>query len=401
MSYIEVNNLRKTFTVRKKREKGKLFREKEIVEALQGISFVVEKGELVGYIGPNGAGKSTTVKILSGILTPESGEAKVGGMVPWKERKEYVKHIGVVFGQRSQLWWDVPIVDSYSLLKDIYRIPEKDYKGRLDELVEALQLEKLLRTPLRLLSLGQKMRAELCGSLLHRPELLFLDEPTIGLDAVSKLALRDFLKWENKEHGTTIMLTTHDMEDIAELCSRVMVLGHGQKLFDGNLKDLLEKYDTVRNVTVKYDVEPVAFKEENASNLPRGVMVTKKNGEIRLVVRDKSFDEFTGACRGGVLLFHDGDLLLCFLRPLPDCLVVVQGGSKFRLSRHLGNFRFRVVQNYNSSLREGDEFECSSFFLGYPLYIPRILRNEEYTPSYIAGSANGLTTLELAQAIFN
>ncbi len=282
MSYIEVNNLRKTFTVRKKREKGKLFREKEIVEALQGISFVVEKGELVGYIGPNGAGKSTTVKILSGILTPESGEAKVGGMVPWKERKEYVKHIGVVFGQRSQLWWDVPILDSYSLLKDIYRIPEKDYKGRLDELVEALQLEKLLRTPLRLLSLGQKMRAELCGSLLHRPELLFLDEPTIGLDAVSKLALRDFLKWENKEHGTTIMLTTHDMEDIAELCSRVMVLGHGQKLFDGNLKDLLEKYDTVRNVTVKYDVEPVAFKEENASNLPRGVMVTKKNGEIRL-----------------------------------------------------------------------------------------------------------------------
>ena len=149
MSYIEVNNLRKTFTVRKKREKGKLFREKEIVEALQGISFVVEKGELVGYIGPNGAGKSTTVKILSGILTPESGEAKVGGMVPWKERKEYVKHIGVVFGQRSQLWWDVPILDSYSLLKDIYRIPEKDYKGRLDELVEALQLEKLLRTPLR------------------------------------------------------------------------------------------------------------------------------------------------------------------------------------------------------------------------------------------------------------
>ena len=282
MSYIEVNNLRKTFTVRKKREPGKVFRQKEIVEALQGISFVVEKGELVGYIGPNGAGKSTTVKILSGILTPESGEAKVGGRIPWKERKEYVKHIGVVFGQRSQLWWDVPIVDSYSLLKDIYRIPEKDYKSRMDELVEALQLEKLLRTPLRLLSLGQRMRAELCGSLLHRPELLFLDEPTIGLDAVSKLALRDFLKWENKEHGTTIMLTTHDMEDIAELCSRVMVLGHGQKLFDGNLKDLLEKYDTVRNVTVKYDDEPAVFREDHKDNLPKGVTITKKNGEIQL-----------------------------------------------------------------------------------------------------------------------
>ncbi|MBO4920781.1 MAG: ATP-binding cassette domain-containing protein [Lachnospiraceae bacterium] len=276
MSYIEVNNLRKTFTVRKKREKGKLFREKEIVSALAGISFVVEKGELVGYIGPNGAGKSTTVKILSGILTPESGEAKVGGMIPWKDRKDYVKHIGVVFGQRSQLWWDVPIVDSYSLLKDIYRIPEKDYKSRMDELVEALQLEKLLRTPLRLLSLGQKMRAELCGSLLHRPDILFLDEPTIGLDAVSKLALRDFLKWENKEHGTTIMLTTHDMEDIAALCSRVMVLGHGQKLFDGHLKDLLERFDTVRTVTVKYNTD------EPKLNLPEKVQVERSDGEIKI-----------------------------------------------------------------------------------------------------------------------
>lgn len=276
MSYIEVNNLRKNFTIRKKREKGKLFREKEIVEALQGISFVVEKGELVGYIGPNGAGKSTTVKILSGILTPESGEATVGGMIPWKERKEYVKHIGVVFGQRSQLWWDVPILDSYSLLKDIYRIPEKDYKSRMDELVEALQLEKLLRTPLRLLSLGQRMRAELCGSLLHRPELLFLDEPTIGLDAVSKLALRDFLKWENKEHGTTIMLTTHDMEDIAALCSRVMVLGHGSKLFDGRLPELLEKYDTVRTVTVKFS------SEDTILELPDGVRQEIKDGEIKV-----------------------------------------------------------------------------------------------------------------------
>ncbi|MBQ6025927.1 MAG: ATP-binding cassette domain-containing protein [Lachnospiraceae bacterium] len=276
MSYIEVNNLRKTFTVRKKREKGKLFREKEIVEALKGISFVVEKGELVGYIGPNGAGKSTTVKILSGILTPESGEAAVGGRVPWKDRKEYVKHIGVVFGQRSQLWWDVPIVDSYSLLKDIYLIPEKEYKERLDELSEALQLEKLMRTPLRLLSLGQRMRAELCGSLLHRPELLFLDEPTIGLDAVSKLALRDFLKWENKEHGTTIMLTTHDMEDIAALCSRVMVLGHGRKLFDGKLPELLEKYDTVRTVAVRFSSEDITL------SLPDGASMEKKDGEIKI-----------------------------------------------------------------------------------------------------------------------
>ena len=276
MSYIEVNNLKKDFIVKKKREKGKLLRDKETVHALKGVSFSVDKGELVGYIGPNGAGKSTTVKILSGILTPDGGEAKVGGLIPWNERKAHVKNIGVVFGQRSQLWWDVPIIDSYSLLKDIYRIPQGDYESRLKELTQALQLESLMRTPLRLLSLGQRMRAELCGSLLHRPELLFLDEPTIGLDAVSKLALRDFLKWENREYGTTIMLTTHDMEDIAALCSRVMVLGHGQKLFDGKLGDLLERYDTVRNVQVKYDGNALELR------LPEGVECRQTENGLEL-----------------------------------------------------------------------------------------------------------------------
>ena len=190
MSYIQVDHLQKTFTVRKKREKGRLLREKETITALRDLSFQIEKGELVGYIGPNGAGKSTTVKILSGILTPDSGEVRVDGRIPWAERREHVRNIGVVFGQRMQLWWDVPILDSYSLLREIYRIPEADYRTRLDELAGALQLEELLRTPLRQLSLGQRMRAELCGSLLHRPGLLYLDEPTIGLDAVSKLALR-------------------------------------------------------------------------------------------------------------------------------------------------------------------------------------------------------------------
>ncbi len=218
MSFIDVQHLCKRFYVQKKRKKGALLREKETVEALKDVSFRIEKGELIGYIGPNGAGKSTTVKILSGILTPDAGEAEVGGKIPWKNRKEYVQHIGVVFGQRMQLWWDVPILDSYSLLKDIYRIPESAYQKRLSELAEALNLGDLLRTPLRQMSLGQRMRAELCGSLLHQPEMLFLDEPTIGLDTVSKLALRDFLKWENREHRTTILLTTHDMEDIAALC---------------------------------------------------------------------------------------------------------------------------------------------------------------------------------------
>lgn len=268
MKYIQVSGLRKTFSVRKKREKGCLLRERDTVSALQDLSFQIDRGELVGYIGPNGAGKSTTVKILSGILTPDSGEVLVEGRIPWKERREHARRIGVVFGQRMQLWWDVPILDSYDLLREIYRIPEADYRSRLSELTEALQLDSLLRTPLRQLSLGQRMRAELCGSLLHRPGLLFLDEPTIGLDAVSKLALRDFLKWENREHGTTVLLTTHDMEDVAALCSRVMVLGHGKKLYDGGLPALLSRYDTIRTVTVRFE-QPDVFPELSGAEISR------------------------------------------------------------------------------------------------------------------------------------
>ena len=283
MSYIHVQNLEKRFTVREKRKKGALLREKRTVRALQDVSFNIEQGELLGLIGPNGAGKSTTVKILTGILTPDGGEVTVGGMVPWKERREHVRRIGVVFGQRTQLWWDVPIQDSYDLLKDIYRIPETDYAARLKELTEALQLGDLLRTPMRQLSLGQKMRAELCGSLLHRPELLFLDEPTIGLDAVSKLALRDFLQWENRQYGTTVLLTTHDMEDVVALCSRVMVLGHGRKLFDGTMPALLGRYDTVRTVALRYE-EPDAMPE-----LPASVPVTRDGGNIIITYSPAEF----------------------------------------------------------------------------------------------------------------
>ena len=251
MPYIDVQGLTKTFTVRKKRD-GHLLREKSTVCALDHVSFQVEQGELLGYIGPNGAGKSTTVKLLCGILTADGGTATVDGLVPWQSRKQHARNIGVVFGQRSQLWWDVPVIDSYQLLRDIYRVPESQYQKRLNELTEALSLGDFLHTPLRLLSLGQRMRAELGGSLLHSPKLLFLDEPTIGLDAVSKLQLRDFLLSENHAHGTTIMLTTHDMEDISVLCRRVLVLGHGKKLFDGELPALLARYDTVRTLRVRY-----------------------------------------------------------------------------------------------------------------------------------------------------
>ena len=252
MAYIEVRGLEKNFIVRQKRA-GRVFsRDKKIVRALDGVSFQVSRGELIGYIGPNGAGKSTTVKILSGILTPDGGEATVGGLIPGKERRRHVAHIGVVFGQRTQLWWDVAPEESYKLLRDIYRVPKDEHDRRLKELTEELRLDEFIRTPLRQLSLGQRMRAELAGSLLHNPELLYLDEPTIGLDAVSKLALRDFLRRENEKRGTTILLTTHDMEDISALCPRVMVLGHGKLLYDGGLNALVSRYDTHRLVRVRY-----------------------------------------------------------------------------------------------------------------------------------------------------
>lgn len=268
MPYIDVQGLTKTFTVRKKRD-GYLLREKNTVCALDHVSFQIEKGELIGYIGPNGAGKSTTVKLLCGILTADDGTATVGALVPWQNRKEHARRIGVVFGQRSQLWWDVPVIDSYQLLRDIYRVPETQYRRRLEELTDALALDDFLHTPLRLLSLGQRMRAELGGSLLHSPELLFLDEPTIGLDAVSKLQLRDFLLRENREHGTTILLTTHDMEDISALCRRVLVLGHGKKLFDGDLSALLARYDTQRTLRVRF------AGDAPLPDFPQGVQITR------------------------------------------------------------------------------------------------------------------------------
>ncbi len=284
MAYISVSHLDKSFVVRRRPKDGSLRllrREKTIIPALTDVSFTIDRGELVGYIGPNGAGKSTTVKILSGILTPDGGQVDIGGLTPWLSRKAHVRRIGVVFGQRTQLWWDVPVSDSYALLKDIYRIPEKDYKSRLEELCSALELNGILSTPLRQLSLGQRMRAELCGSLLHRPELLFLDEPTIGLDAVSKLALRSFLLQENQTHGTTILLTTHDMTDIAALCRRVMVLGRGSLLYDGDLPSLLGRYDTQGALKAAY------ADNRTLPVLPDGVTITQGEDGSFLLSYDK------------------------------------------------------------------------------------------------------------------
>lgn len=241
---ITMENVCKSYKVAKRNAgfgeacKALFHREYEVIHALNDVSFTISDGEMVGYIGPNGAGKSSTIKILSGILTPDSGSCIVDGRVPWKNRTEHVRQIGVVFGQRSQLWWDIPVIDSFELLKEIYSISNPRYKNKLEELTELLQLQEILKTPTRQLSLGQRMRCEVAASLLHEPRLLFLDEPTIGLDAVSKLAVRDFIKKMNREHKTTVILTTHDMQDIEAIADRVILVGKGQILLDGTLSDL-------------------------------------------------------------------------------------------------------------------------------------------------------------------
>ncbi|MBR4694286.1 MAG: ATP-binding cassette domain-containing protein [Bacilli bacterium] len=257
MSFIEVKQISKTFKVAKKKsglkESIKSFFKRDYIDvkAVEDISFSIEKGEIVGYIGPNGAGKSTTIKILSGILLPDSGKCSIAGMTPWKDRVKYVKKIGVVFGQRSQLWWDIPAEDTFDLLKDIYEIPEKEYLETKEDLIKMLNLQDIINIPVRQLSLGQRMRCEIAASLLHSPELLFLDEPTIGLDAVSKQVVRDFIKKLNKEKKTTVILTSHDMADITSLAKRIILIGKGHVLYDGSLKKLQNKYETEKYVSIK------------------------------------------------------------------------------------------------------------------------------------------------------
>ena len=234
------------------------------MSALDGVSFEIEPGELVGYIGPNGAGKSTTVKVISGILVPDSGRCEILGRVPWRDRVAHVRNIGVVFGQRTQLWWDLPVVESFELLREIYRVPANDYATTLDELVQIMDLGPLMDVPVRQLSLGQRMRCDLAAALLHRPSILFLDEPTIGLDAVSKLAFRDSIKRFNRERGVTVILTTHDMDDIKALCTRVMVIGEGLILYDGALEALRESIAPERRLIVDLAEPDAAVSDPDA-----------------------------------------------------------------------------------------------------------------------------------------
>ena len=302
MDIINVKGLCKSYRVAK-RDSGfknalKSFfkRDYKIIKAVQDVTFTIKEGEIVGYIGPNGAGKSTTIKMLAGILKPNSGEIIIDKMNPVTDRKKYVKEIGVVFGQKSQLWWDIPAIESFDLLKKIYKIPDDEYVKTRDRLVSLLELEEIIKVPVRGLSLGERMKCELVASLLHNPKILFLDEPTIGLDAISKVIVRDFIKKINKEKKVTVILTTHDMADIESLANRVIVIGSGKKLYDGNIDDIKRKYSNEKIVEIYY---------ENLKEIPKikdTEIVSNSNGVIKIKIDARNLTvsdvtrEYTKVC---------------------------------------------------------------------------------------------------------
>lgn len=271
---IEVENLVKEFKVADKKEglkgalKSLVSRKQKIVRAVDGVSFKIEKGEMVGFIGPNGAGKSTAIKMLTGILYPSSGSIKVLDYVPFEQREQYTKHIGVVFGQRTQLWWDLPVIESFKLLRHIYEVPKKKFENELKKFIKVLGIEEILLTPVRKLSLGQRMRCDLVASLLHNPQIVFLDEPTIGLDLIAKEKIRKFIKEKNKKDGTTFILTTHDMSDIEEICKRAIIIDRGKIIYDGtieNIKRLAEE----KRIEVEFESAPKHFKINGAKILEK------------------------------------------------------------------------------------------------------------------------------------
>ena len=275
MSYIEVNDLCKEYRVAKTGKgiggaiKSLFHREYTVKEAVRHVNFSVEKGEIVGYIGPNGAGKSTTLKMLSGILIPTSGTVQVGGIVPYERRRENAKRIGVVFGQRSQLYWDLPVSDTFDLYESLYDIPHETFRKNCELFTELLDMGGFLDQPVRQLSLGQKMKANIAVALLHDPAVLYLDEPTIGLDVVSKKVLRQAIKAINREKGTTVMLTTHDMDDIEAVCNRLIMINEGVKLFDGTLESFRNQYEREIVIRLEFEDSAPAWREIEGLSLSK------------------------------------------------------------------------------------------------------------------------------------
>ncbi len=264
MTMIKADGLGKTFRVARRRPgllgglRSIVDPEVRMVEAVHNLSLSVERGEMIGLVGPNGAGKSTTIKMLTGILVPTAGEMRVAGLNPVRQRRELAGRIGVVFGQRSQLWWDLPLIDSLLLLRHLYRVPETRFNTNLAQLCSMLALEEFIDTPVRQLSLGQRMRGDLAAALLHDPELLYLDEPTIGLDVVAKARIREFLLAINAERGVTVLLTTHDMDDVEMLCPRMLIIDHGRKLYDGSVADIRERFGGERTLMAVMDFAELA-----------------------------------------------------------------------------------------------------------------------------------------------
>ncbi len=280
MALIEVNHLVKTFKVAEKEKglkgalKSLVSRKMKIVRAVDDIGFKINKGEIVAYIGPNGAGKSTTVKMLSGILTPTSGDILIDGLSPWKNRKQVVKNLGVVFGQRSQLNWDLRLGETFELLKRIYQIDRGLYQHNLDTMDAILNISEIMNTPVRQLSLGQRMRGDLAAAMLHSPPILFLDEPTIGLDVEGKYSIRKFIKEINASRGTTIILTTHDLGDIQELCSRLIIINKGIIVEDGSLTDLIDRIAPYRQLIVDF------YKEQKSISHPQAEVLEKQGARV-------------------------------------------------------------------------------------------------------------------------
>lgn len=282
---IKVENLSKEFKSNKKYPgfkgaiKSFFSREYIVKKAVDNISFEIEDGEIVGYIGANGAGKSTTIKMMTGILSPSSGTISINGLIPYEDREKNAKDIGVVFGQRTQLWWDLPLSETFSLLKDIYDVNDKDYKERMEFLNEVLEINEFILSPVRTLSLGQRMRADLAAALLHNPKIIYLDEPTIGLDVVVKEKVRSAIKEINKKYRTTVILTTHDLNDIEELCNRIIIIDNGIKIYDGSLSDIKGSYGYITTI----EVQVKSLKGNENFDINNEMNISKENLEMKVL----------------------------------------------------------------------------------------------------------------------